>query len=155
MDNLAAARSQMGISLAFHIIFAVIGVALPLMMTIAEWRFRATGDAAYLLLAKRWARGTTILFAVGAVSGTVLSFELGLLWPQFMQYAGAVIGMPFSTSQNLHFALMTKPFVPARTIRTSRIAARDHVSILVLPRLPPSSLRVCPDRPETLSGARR
>src|ERR1700739_3867747 len=96
MDNLAAARSQMGISLAFHIIFAVIGVALPLMMTIAEWRFRATGDAAYLLLAKRWARGTTILFAVGAVSGTVLSFELGLLWPQFMQYAGAVIGMPFS-----------------------------------------------------------
>src|ERR1700729_1519934 len=96
MDNLAAARSQMGISLAFHIIFAVIGVALPLMMTIAEWRFRATGDAAYLLLAKRWARGTTILFALGAVSGTVLSFELGLLWPRFMQYAGAIIGMPFS-----------------------------------------------------------
>src|SRR6202162_1876884 len=96
MDNLLAARSQMGMSLAFHIIFATIGVALPLMMTIAEWRFRATGVAAYLLLAKRWARGTTILFAVGAVSGTVLSFELGLLWPQFMQYAGAVIGMPFS-----------------------------------------------------------
>src|SRR6201997_2478770 len=96
MDNLAAARSQMGLSLAFHIVFAVIGVALPLMMTVAEWRFRATGDAAYLLLAKRWAKGTTILFAVGAVSGTVLSFELGLLWPQFMRYAGAVIGMPFS-----------------------------------------------------------
>jgi cytochrome d ubiquinol oxidase subunit I len=96
MDNFAAARSQMGISLGFHIVFAVIGVALPLMMTIAEWRFRATGDAAYLLLAKRWAKGTTILFAIGAVSGTVLSFELGLLWPQFMQHAGAVIGMPFS-----------------------------------------------------------
>jgi cytochrome bd ubiquinol oxidase subunit I len=96
MDNFAAARSQMGMSLGFHIVFAVIGVALPLMMTIAEWRFRATGDAAYLLLAKRWAKGTTILFAVGAVSGTVLSFELGLLWPQFMGYAGSVIGMPFS-----------------------------------------------------------
>ena len=96
MDNLAAARSQMGISLAFHIIFAVIGVALPLMMTIAEWRFRATGDAAYPLLAKRWARGTTVLFAVAAVSGAVLSFELGVFWPQFMQYAGAVVGMPFS-----------------------------------------------------------
>ena len=89
MDNFAAARSQMGMSLGFHIVFAVIGVALPLMMTIAEWRFRATGDAAYLLLAKRWAKGTTILFAVGAVSGTVLSFELGLLWPQFMRYAGS------------------------------------------------------------------
>jgi cytochrome d ubiquinol oxidase subunit I len=96
MDNFIAARSQMGMSLAFHIIFATIGVSLPLMMTIAESRWRSTGDPAYLLLAKRWAKGTTILFAVGAVSGTVLSFELGLLWPRFMQYAGAVIGMPFS-----------------------------------------------------------
>jgi cytochrome d ubiquinol oxidase subunit I len=96
MDNFIAARSQMGLSLAFHIIFATIGVSLPLMMTISEWRWRSTGDPAYLLLAKRWAKGTTILFAVGAVSGTVLSFELGLLWPRFMQYAGPVIGMPFS-----------------------------------------------------------
>src|ERR1700747_2667703 len=96
MDNLIAARSQMAMSLAFHIIFATIGVSLPLMMTISEWRWRLTGDPAYLLLAKRWAKGTTMLFAVGAVSGTVLSFELGLLWPRFMQYAGSVIGMPFS-----------------------------------------------------------
>jgi cytochrome d ubiquinol oxidase subunit I len=96
MDNFVAARSQMGMSLAFHIIFATIGVSLPLMMTLSEWRWRSTGDPVYLLLAKRWAKGTTILFAVGAISGTVLSFELGLLWPRFMQYAGAVIGMPFS-----------------------------------------------------------
>src|ERR1700722_16289028 len=96
MDNFLAARSQMGMSLAFHICFAVIGVSLPLMMTIAEWRWRSTGDPAYLLLAKRWAKGTTILFAVGAISGTVLSFGFGLLWPRFMQYAGAVVGMPFS-----------------------------------------------------------
>jgi cytochrome bd ubiquinol oxidase subunit I len=96
MDNLLAARSQFGMTLAFHIIFAAIGVVLPLMMTIAEWRWRSTGDPAYLLLAKRWAKGTTILFAVGSITGTVLSFELGLLWPRFMQYAGPVIGMPFS-----------------------------------------------------------
>jgi cytochrome d ubiquinol oxidase subunit I len=96
MNNLIAARSQMAMSLAFHIVFAVIGVSLPLMMTVAEWRWRSTGDPAYLLLAKRWAKGTTILFAVGAISGTVLSFELGLLWPRFMQYAGPVVGMPFS-----------------------------------------------------------
>ena len=96
MTNLLAARSQMGMSLAFHIIFAAIGIALPLMMVIAEWKWLATNDDAYLLLAKRWAKGTTILAAVGAVSGTVLSFELGLLWPHFMQSAGAVIGMPFS-----------------------------------------------------------
>jgi cytochrome bd ubiquinol oxidase subunit I len=96
MNNLFAARSQMGTSLAFHIIFAAIGIALPLMMVIAEWRWLVTKDDAYLQLAKRWAKGTTILAAVGAVSGTVLSFELGLLWPQFMRHAGAVIGMPFS-----------------------------------------------------------
>jgi cytochrome bd ubiquinol oxidase subunit I len=96
MNNLIAARSQMGMSLAFHIIFAAVGVSLPLMMTIAEWRWRSTGDPAYLDLAKLWAKGTTILFAIGALSGTVLSFELGLLWPRFMQYAGSVIGMPFS-----------------------------------------------------------
>lgn len=103
MNNLLAARSQMGMSLAFHIILAVIGVSLPLMMTIAEWRWRKTGDPAYLLLAKRWAKRTTILSGIGAISGTVLSFELGLLWPRFMQYAGPVIGMPFSPEGSAFF----------------------------------------------------
>src|SRR6059036_1311772 len=80
MPDLLAARSQMAVSLAFHIVFAVIGIAMPLMMVLAERRWQVTGHAIYLDLAKRWARGTAILFAVGAVSGTVLSFELGLLW---------------------------------------------------------------------------
>jgi len=96
MSDLFAARSQMAMSLAFHIIFAVVGVAMPLMMVIAEWMWLRTRDEVYLTLAKQWAKGTAILFAVGAVSGTVLSFELGLLWPEFMRYAGAIIGMPFS-----------------------------------------------------------
>jgi cytochrome bd ubiquinol oxidase subunit I len=96
MDDLLAARSQMAMSLAFHIIFAAPGIAMPLMMVIAEWRWLRTRDEVYLTLAKRWAKGTAILFAVGAVSGTVLSFELGLLWPAFMGWAGAIIGMPFS-----------------------------------------------------------
>src|SRR5207244_48635 len=96
MSNLLAARSQMAVSLAFHIIFAEVGIAMPLMMTIAEWRWLRTSDGVYLELAKRWAKGTGILFAVGAVSGTVLSFELGLLWPTFMRHAGPIIGMPFS-----------------------------------------------------------
>ena len=91
-----AARSQMAMSLAFHIIFAVIGLALPLMMVVAEAAWLRTGDPAYRVLARRWAKGAAILFAVGAVSGTVLSFELGLLWPHFMKFAGAIIGMPFS-----------------------------------------------------------
>jgi cytochrome d ubiquinol oxidase subunit I len=86
----------MAISLAFHIVFAAIGMAMPLLMVMAEWRWLRTRDPLYLTLAKRWAKGTAILFAVGAVSGTVLSFELGLLWPKFMAFAGSVIGMPFS-----------------------------------------------------------
>src|SRR5687767_15286349 len=96
MSDLLAARSQMAVSLAFHIIFAVIGIAMPVLMVIAERRWQRTRDPEYLDLAKRWARGTAILFAVGAVSGTVLSFELGLLWPTFMAFAGPIIGMPFS-----------------------------------------------------------
>jgi len=96
MSDLLAARSQMAMSLAFHIIFAAVGIAMPLLMVIAEWKWLRTKDEVYLTLAKRWAKGTAILFAVGAVSGTVLSFELGLLWPGFMRYAGAIIGMPFS-----------------------------------------------------------
>jgi len=96
MPDLLAARSQMAMSLGFHIVFAVVGIGLPALMVIAEWRWTRTGDAVYLDLAKRWSKGAAILFAVGAVSGTVLSFELGLLWPGFMRFAGSIIGMPFS-----------------------------------------------------------
>ena len=96
MTDLLAARAQMAMSLAFHIIFAVIGIAMPLLMVIAEGLWLKTREEVYLTLAKRWAKGTAIMFAVGAVSGTVLSFELGLLWPNFMAYAGPIIGMPFS-----------------------------------------------------------
>ncbi|MBK6695316.1 MAG: cytochrome ubiquinol oxidase subunit I [Myxococcales bacterium] len=96
MSDLLAARLQMALSLGFHIVFAIVGMAMPLLMAIAEWLHLRTKDPLYLELAKRWARGTAILFAVGAVSGTVLSFELGLLWPTFMEHAGPVVGMPFS-----------------------------------------------------------
>lgn len=96
MSDLLAARAQMAMSLGFHILFAVAGMAMPLLMVIAEWRWLKHGDEEALELAKRWSKGTAILFAVGAVSGTALSFELGLLWPEFMRHAGPVIGMPFS-----------------------------------------------------------
>jgi len=96
LNDLFFARSQMGMSLAFHIIFAVIGMAMPLLMAVSEGCYLWTKKPIFLELSKRWAAGTTILFAVGAVSGTVLSFELGLLWPKFMEYAGGIIGMPFS-----------------------------------------------------------
>lgn len=96
MSDLLAARGQMALSLGFHILFAVAGMAMPLLMVLAEALHYRTGRGVYLELARRWAKGTAILFAVGAVSGTVLSFELGLLWPEFMRHAGPLIGMPFS-----------------------------------------------------------
>jgi cytochrome d ubiquinol oxidase subunit I len=95
VSNLLAARLQMAISLGFHILFAVAGIALPLMMAVAEALWLRTRHPVYRVLARRWARGAAILFAVGAVSGTVLSFELGLLWPHFMKFAGPIIGLGF------------------------------------------------------------
>src|SRR5213593_2971830 len=125
MPDLLAARSQMAVSLAFHIVFAVIGIAMPLMMVLAERRWRVTGHAIYLDLAKRWAKGTAILFAVGAVSGTVLSFELGLLWPRFMEFAGPIIGMPFSLEG---FAFFTEAiFLGIYLYGWDRISRRAHL----------------------------
>src|SRR5688572_33226636 len=95
MDILFA-RWQMGMSLGFHIIFASVGVAMPVLMVMAEIAWRQTNDREWLELAHRWAKGTAVFFAVGAVSGTVLSFELALLFPGFMEHAGAIVGMPFS-----------------------------------------------------------
>ena len=125
MSDLLAARSQMAMSLAFHIIFSVIGIGLPLLMVIAEWRWMRTGDSLYLELAKRWAKGAAILFAVGAVSGTVLSFELGLLWPNFMRFAGPIIGMPFSLEG---FAFFTEAiFLGLYLYGWDRIGRRAHL----------------------------
>ena len=96
MDNLTLARATMGTSLGFHIVFAVLGVGLPLLMLVAEGMWLRTKDEVWLNLARRWSKAFGILFAVGAVSGTVLSFELGLLWPRFMAFSGAIFGLPFS-----------------------------------------------------------
>ncbi len=96
MEDLLAARLQMAVSLGFHIIFACIGIAMPFFMAAAEYRWIRTGRQVYLDLAKAWSKGVAIFFATGAVSGTVLSFELGLLWPTFMEHAGPIFGMPFS-----------------------------------------------------------
>jgi cytochrome bd ubiquinol oxidase subunit I len=130
MSDLLAARSQMAVSLAFHIIFAVIGIALPVLMVIAERRWQRTGDPVYLDLAKRWARGAAILFAVGAVSGTVLSFELGLLWPRFMELAGPLIGMPFSLEG---FAFFTEAiFLGVYLYGWDKVPPRAHLLAGVL-----------------------
>ncbi|MEI6948479.1 cytochrome ubiquinol oxidase subunit I [Paraflavisolibacter sp. H34] len=96
MEDLIAARTQMALSLGFHIIFSCIGMTMPILMAFAEWKWLRTNKQVYIDVAKAWSKGVAIFFAVGAVSGTVLSFELGLLFPEFMKHAGPIIGMPFS-----------------------------------------------------------
>lgn len=95
MTTLLSARALMGVSLGFHIVYATIGVGLPLMLMIAEGLSLSTGDEIYHHIARRWVRPAGVLFAIGAVSGTILSFELGLLWPEFMAFSGPLIGLPF------------------------------------------------------------
>src|SRR5262245_54686162 len=123
--DLLYARWQMGLSLAFHIVFAVIGMAMPVMMVAAEVAWLRTGRAEYLTLVKRWSKGTAVLFAVGAVSGTVLSFELGLLWPKFMELAGPVIGMPFSLEGFAFF--LEAIFLGLYLYGWDRLSPRAHV----------------------------
>ena len=126
MTDLLAARTQMALSLGFHIVFAEIGIAMPLMMVIAEWRWHRTGDRVFLELAHRWAKGTAILFAVGAVSGTVLSFELGLLWPGFMRFAGPIIGIPFSLEGFAFF--LEAIFLGVYLYGWERVSRRAHLA---------------------------
>jgi cytochrome bd ubiquinol oxidase subunit I len=94
--DLVAAREQMALSLGWHIVLACFGVGLPGLTAFMEWRGIRTGKPAYTALAHRWAKAMGVLFAVGAVSGTILSFEMGLLWPGLMGSYGQVIGLPFA-----------------------------------------------------------
>src|SRR3954451_12904099 len=94
-EQLLPAREQMAFTLGFHIILVPFGVALTAMMLIANYRGIRRGDETALLLARRWSQVSAVLFAVGAVSGTVLSFELGLLWPGLMGVYGPAFGIPF------------------------------------------------------------
>lgn len=96
LDDLTAARMQMAMSLGWHIVVACLGVGFPALVLIAEWRWIRTRDRTWLLIARRWAKGLAVVFAVGAVSGTILSFEMGVLWPGLMGTYGEVIGLPFA-----------------------------------------------------------
>ena len=103
MDDFIAARSLMALSLGFHIIFSCVGMVMPWLMAYAHWKYLKTNNEMYKGLTKAWSKGVAILFATGAVSGTMLSFELGLLWPEFMKHAGPIFGMPFSLEGTAFF----------------------------------------------------
>jgi cytochrome bd ubiquinol oxidase subunit I len=94
--DLFYARQQMAFSLGAHIILACVGMSVPFLVLLAEWKGQRTGDLVYATLARRWAKAMGVLFAVGAVSGTILSFEFGILWPRWMGRFGDVMGLPFA-----------------------------------------------------------
>ncbi|WP_059169979.1 cytochrome ubiquinol oxidase subunit I [Bacillus sp. FJAT-27445] len=94
LDNVMLSRMLTSMTLGFHIIFATIGVGVPVMISLAEFIGIKKKDAHYILLARRWARGFTITVAVGVVTGTCIALQLSLLWPSFMRIAGQVISLP-------------------------------------------------------------
>ncbi|GAC1444352.1 MAG: cytochrome ubiquinol oxidase subunit I [Vulcanimicrobiaceae bacterium] len=114
----------MGTSLAFHYIFAALGVGLPLLLVIVEGLWLRTRDERYYRLARTWSRVMLLLFAIGAVSGTTLSFELGLLWPEFMKQAGALVGIPFSAEGFAFF--IEAIFVGIYLYGWDRLSPRAH-----------------------------
>jgi cytochrome bd ubiquinol oxidase subunit I len=95
-SNLLAAREQMAFTLGFHIVLSCLGVALPATILVANYIGLKRGEEAAIELAKRWSKAMALTFAVGAVTGTVLSFEFGLLWPHFMDRFGAAFGIAFA-----------------------------------------------------------
>ncbi len=130
MAELDLARAQMAMLFAFHILFAVAGMGMPVLMVIAESAHLKTRKPVYAELARRWGRGTAVLFAVGAVSGTVLSFELGLLWPRFMEFSGGIIGLPFALEG---FAFFTEAiFLGIYLYGWDRVSPRLHLASGVL-----------------------
>jgi cytochrome d ubiquinol oxidase subunit I len=90
------ARQMQALSLSVHIPLVCFGIAFPVLVLFAEWRYLRTGDQVYRVLARRWSRIMLALFAVGVVTGTILSFELGLLWPVWIQDFGNVFGLGFT-----------------------------------------------------------
>jgi cytochrome d ubiquinol oxidase subunit I len=124
-SNLLAARNQMGFTLGFHIVLACFGVAFPAMMLIAEWRGRKRNDEAALRLARNWSKAVAVLFAVGAVTGTVLSFEFGLLWPRFMDRFGDAFGIAFAIEGIFFF--LEAIFIAIYIYGWDRLSPRAHM----------------------------
>jgi cytochrome d ubiquinol oxidase subunit I len=125
LTELLAARSQMAFTLGFHIILACLGVGMPTMVLIANAIGLRRGNPAALLLAKRWSTVMAVTFAVGAVTGTVLSFEMGLLWPGLMGRFGGAFGLPFAI-EGLFFFLEAI-FIAIYIYGWNRLSPRAHL----------------------------
>jgi cytochrome d ubiquinol oxidase subunit I len=127
--GLLPAREQMALSLGWHIVLACFGVAFPTMIFVVHRRGIVRNDAVALGLAQRWSKVSAVLFAIGAVSGTVLSFEMGLLWPGLMGPFGDVLGLPFAF-EGLSF-FVEAIFLGIYLYGWGRMPPRRHLLMLV------------------------
>jgi cytochrome d ubiquinol oxidase subunit I len=123
-DYLLEARQMQALSFAVHIPLVCFGVAFPAMVLFVEWLYRRTGDEVYLTLARRWTRVMVALFAVGVITGTILSFEMGLLWPQFTATFGSVFGLGFAIEGFSFF--MEAIFIGIYVYGWDRLSPRAH-----------------------------
>jgi cytochrome d ubiquinol oxidase subunit I len=124
-ENLYPARMQMALSLGWHIIFSCFGIAFPLITVFAEWRGHKRGNPALTGLAHTWAKAMGVLFAAGAVSGTLLSFEMGILWPGLMDRFGEIYGFPFVLEGYAFF--IEAIFVGIYLFGWNRMSPRAHM----------------------------
>jgi len=133
MEHLVTARSMFGMTMGVHIIFATLGVGIPLMILLAELLYQRTKDKDYELMAKRWTKGAAILLGVAIPTGTIAGVQLALLWPGFMEVVGKVMSLPFQIEIYAFFieALFLSIYVYAadRISRTMRIVSLILVAI--------------------------
>src|ERR1700729_3487704 len=123
---LLQARQMQALSFTVHIPLVCFGIAFPAMIVLVEWLHLRTGDPLYLTLARRWTRVMVALFAVGVITGTILSFEMGLLWPGFTARFGSVFGLGFAIEGFSFF--MEAIFIGIYVYGWERLSPRAHLA---------------------------
>src|SRR4030081_904639 len=123
---LVQARQMQALSFSVHIPLVAFAISFPAMVLFVEWLYLRTGDRLYLTLARRWSRVLLTLFAVGVITGTVLSFEMGLLWPRFTATFGSVFGLGFAIEGFSFF--MEAIFIGIYVYGWDRLSARSHLA---------------------------
>jgi cytochrome bd ubiquinol oxidase subunit I len=130
MDDILIARSLFGTTMAFHIIFATIGVGLPLMILCAELLYQKTKDRDYVVMAKRWTKAFAVLLGVGIPTGTIAGVQLSLLWPGFMEVIGRVMPLPFQIE--IYAFFIEALFMSIYVYAAERIAPWMRIVSLIL-----------------------
>jgi cytochrome bd ubiquinol oxidase subunit I len=123
-DYLLQARQMQALSFAVHIPLVCFGIAFPALVLFVEWLYLRSGDELYRTLAMRWTKVMAALFAAGVVTGTILSFEMGLLWPAFTASFGSVFGLGFAIEGFSFF--MEAIFIGIYIYGWSRLSPRAH-----------------------------